>query len=409
MNSRSKKIGKVNLSTITLSILLSLSFVYENVGFAGGPELIVPPPPPPFPRIWASAEYLYWWEKNEPFNAPLLTTSPVGTSFATAGIIGQPGTEILYGKGSSHNSSVNFHGFNGVRGTVGGWFDNYYRFGAEGSIFGLETKKSTFNTSTAEHAILTIPYFNVTSQTERVLHISFPDYDTDDIAIKNKSSLWGADVNGLLGLYTGENFQLAALAGFRYLNLDESMDIFTHSLFFNANPPFVPFANSVFDTVDTFKTENQFYAFQLGARGSLIYRRFTLDASAKVAFGENEQTQKIDGQTVITSPSSAPITATGGILALTSNIGRFHRDEFAVATEEQVKLGYLITPNIHPYIGYNFLYINKVIRPGNEINRNINDNEIPPASPGGPAAPLPIFHNSSFWAQGITAGLEVRF
>src|SRR5262245_8106792 len=52
----------------------------------------------PYPPgcVWASAEYLLWWTKGDRL-PPLLTTSPVGTPLANAGVLGRPGTSVLFG------------------------------------------------------------------------------------------------------------------------------------------------------------------------------------------------------------------------------------------------------------------------------------------------------------------------
>ena len=41
-------------------------------------------------------EYLLWWSNGNPL-PPLVTTSPAGTPRPSAGVLGQPGTEIVYG------------------------------------------------------------------------------------------------------------------------------------------------------------------------------------------------------------------------------------------------------------------------------------------------------------------------
>ena len=67
------------------------------------------------------------------------------------------------------------------------------------------------------------------------------------------------------------------------------------------------------------------------------------------------------------------------------------------------------------FAGYSFLYVNSVVRPGNQINRNINPTPSvswtgePPATLKGPAEPSFEFNSSSFWAHGINAGLTLRF
>ena len=77
-------------------------------------------------RTWAQVEYLFWWLRNAPLPVPLVTTGNPNVGFDpnhvntvnTAGAIGQPGTQILFGEESIHEQ-----GFSGMRLTVGGWVD----------------------------------------------------------------------------------------------------------------------------------------------------------------------------------------------------------------------------------------------------------------------------------------------
>ena len=58
-----------------------------------------------------------------------------------------------------------------------------------------------------------------------------------------------------------------------------------------------------------------------------------------------------------------------------------------------------------------------VVRPGDQINRNLNASRIPFFGRANPAAappsnspqPLFQFHESDFWAQGITFGMEFQY
>src|SRR5262245_26931623 len=49
----------------------------------------------PRPRFWASAEYLTW-EMHGQNVPPLVTGSPTGTPLASAGVLGQPTTTVLF-------------------------------------------------------------------------------------------------------------------------------------------------------------------------------------------------------------------------------------------------------------------------------------------------------------------------
>jgi hypothetical protein len=58
------------------------------------------------------------------------------------------------------------------------------------------------------------------------------------------------------------------------------------------------------------------------------------------------------------------------------------------------------------------MYWNNVVRPGSQINNNINlsqSQSLGTGSLSGPATPAPLFNRTDFWAQGLTLGLEFRF
>src|SRR5262245_27258846 len=54
--------------------------------------------------LWAEAEYLLWWMKGAAL-PPLVTASPAGTPSTQAGVLGAPGTTVLFG-GNSVNDEV---------------------------------------------------------------------------------------------------------------------------------------------------------------------------------------------------------------------------------------------------------------------------------------------------------------
>ena len=52
-----------------------------------------------------------------------------------------------------------------------------------------------------------------------------------------------------------------------------------------------------------------------------------------------------------------------------------------------------------------------VVRPGNQIDRNINTSQNAFYGTGiltGPASPAPLFNRTDFWAQGVNFGLQFR-
>jgi hypothetical protein len=65
-------------------------------------------------------------------------------------------------------------------------------------------------------------------------------------------------------------------------------------------------------------------------------------------------------------------------------------------------------------VGYNFLYVSSVIRPGDQVDRVLDITQIPnfPVPGVQPTAlgrPTVLFKETDFWAQGINLGLEIRY
>jgi hypothetical protein len=64
--------------------------------------------------------------------------------------------------------------------------------------------------------------------------------------------------------------------------------------------------------------------------------------------------------------------------------------------------------------GYTFLYLNKVVRPGTEIDRNVNQAGVPVSTAFTnfivfPKAPTFSFQEGNIWANGVSAGLQIDF
>jgi hypothetical protein len=51
-----------------------------------------------------------------------------------------------------------------------------------------------------------------------------------------------------------------------------------------------------------------------------------------------------------------------------------------------------------------------LVRPGDQIDRTVNSNQLPPPLPAsGPVRPIFTLRESDFWVQGIRVGLEFRY
>jgi hypothetical protein len=367
-------------------------------------------------RVWARPEYLLWWVKNPPLPVPVVTTGDPTVGFDpdpantvnTAGALGQPGTRVLFG-----GNSIDVPALSGMRLTLGGWFEDK-PFGIEGSGFVLERVTRIFTAASDEagNPPLYFPIFSPIEGAERGIPIADPLRSfSGAVGVNTTLELWGADLNGIVTLVGGPYLEVTLLAGFRYADLREKLRIYntTADLVFGN----VTSLNDVFDTI------NQFYGGQIGSRLAVQRDQCFLELTGKVALGCTYQAVDIAG--VITQAGPSPIVPPGpgnfpgGLFAQPSNIGRHSSSQFTVLSSLELKVGYDLSPRTRVFAGYDILYWNQVVRPGNQINRTVNLTQNAVLDPNGvgrlvgPAQPAPLSDRSGFWAHGINIGLEYRF
>ena len=58
----------------------------------------------------------------------------------------------------------------------------------------------------------------------------------------------------------------------------------------------------------------------------------------------------------------------GGLLAVATNMGRFHNDGFAAVPQVGINIGYQCAEWLRLSVGYDFLYFSSVVRPADQIN-----------------------------------------
>ena len=367
-------------------------------------------------KCWASLDYLLWWIKDGPV-PPLVTTGNPAVNGALTGSLGQSTTKILFGQ-----SNLDYGTFSGLRLTVGGWIGPDQCFGIEASAFALEQRSVRFAASSDANGNppLYIPAYNPEKQHEDRLVVSEP-FNTAQttggfagtVLWASTTRLWGAEVNGVCAGWSSCNWEGSLLAGFRYLNLEESLDLTNDTVT-------LPLAGEtgtfVSNLADSFQTRNEFYGAQIGGKLGYHWNMLSLDVIGKLALGDTHQVSDVMGissQTGAVAPT--PGTFPGGLFAQPTNIGRRSHDEFTVVPELELKVGCCICPGVHAFVGYDILYWNEVVRPGNQIDRSLNLSQSPVISQNpnatlvGPANPAPMFNRSDFYANGLTFGLELRY
>jgi len=195
--------------------------------------------------------------------------------------------------------------------------------------------------------------------------------------------------------------RLDFLIGYRFLQLDENF-----GLRVNTTTPM-----GAFNIRDSFRTKNDFHGAEVGTLWEWTTARWSLELLGKLAIGNNQQRVSIDGSTVITPSVGAVANLPGGLLALRSNIGDYRRSEFAVIPELGATIGFRLTDRLRATLGYTFIYFSRVVRPGEQIDRSVNPDLLPPEAVPviGPLRPVFAFNDTPFWAQGVSVGLDYRW
>ena len=372
-------------------------------------------------RFYADAEYIFWWTKGS--HLPVLITGGAPGDLITTGSIGDPGTMVLYG-----GRPVDDEARSGWRVTAGFWLDREREIGIEASGFYLDPHGSHFSTTSDSQTILARPFANSTTSAtsgaplskggigETSYLVGLPPIYTGSALVNTSTTLWGMESNARYNLGGNSLYRVDLLAGFRYLEMKDGLDIANTSTplpggFVNFQGLARPDATSL-NILDTFNTTNRYYGGQIGTHVELHRSRWYVDFRGKVALGVMHQTADIMGQTVLNTITGTPTTTSGGLLALPSNIGSHSRDEFGIVPEAGINIGFQITENLRVHVGYSVLYFRSdILRASNSIDHSVDPNQIPTfsTSPTTSTRPLFTFRDADFWAQGLNAGIEFSF
>jgi hypothetical protein len=374
--------------------------------FAAAPILAQSPPPdtdapanvdlsakePGLSNYWVRGEYLAYWVKNAPL--PVSLTTGYGPN---------PTQQLL-------NTDQSFGVFSGFRAGVGAWLDPFNSFGLEGNFFGLQDRTRTFaaNSDTLGSPTLAFPFSNQTPGAvgDTAMPIASPGLFAGGIQVTSTLQLWGGEVNSIFMMMREGGFELFGLVGARYVDLRETLNISTLSSDITTVPA------TLLSQTDQFNTRNQFYGGQVGARLNWEGDRFGLDVTAKFAIGATHQTVDIQGSSTQTGPGGVNGTFPGGFFTQTSNIGHYASNQFGMIPSVELKFSVFLTSQLRAFVGYDFLYWNRVVRPGSQIDHNINLTQSSVLGSGsliGPAYPSVLFNRSDFLAQGVNVGFEFRF
>jgi Putative beta barrel porin-7 (BBP7) len=378
--------------------------------FPGMPRKALPPAPVDTLHFLVAADYLGWWTKGAA--VPPLVTSGDPAS-ANVGALGDPGTQILFG-GSDIGKSI----LSGLRLRAGASITADLSIEAGGFVLQNRSAGFSAQSDATGSPVIARPVILTTGAGQGAYIDSLPGFATGGINVDFKSSFYGLEANAVRQLpqFSGP-VVVDLLAGVRYLHFDEQLQV--NDNFAALVPGFLTFLGNPADPpssltdFDKFRTANDFFGAQIGARGKLTMRDWEFGATGKLALGATYQTVDIQGATTLITPGASAVTAPGGVLAQVTNIGKYHAAPFTVVPELELSAGYQIFPGLTIRAGYDLIYLSNVLRSGNQIDRAVNPGLVPSdpsfGTPGGPARPAFNLSQTDFWVQGFTVGLQRRF
>lgn len=392
------------------------------------------------PRFWFRNELLLWFPKANPLSFPLVTTSAPND----LGQLNRASTLVLVGQGD-----LSFDMTTGGRFSMGFFGDANRRFGFEMSGFFMSeaNNENFFQTSPSGIPTLARPYIDSVNRATASLLLANPNFASASVLVDASTRTYSAEASGVFNLFRSApgspfQFSLDFLAGYRFLELTENLMIESRSTLqvpdtiaplFVVGPngtltqvgqqivPIpVPFGGttivspSLVTVSDGIRTQNRFNGGQVGLRLESRYGMFSLAATGKLGLGHMHQTVELGGGSGFVNLANGVSGGSyGGLYNNASNIGKFNNDEFAVMPEFSGNLGINVTRSVQCYVGYNFLYMNKVVRPGTQLNPVVSGAQIP-FSPtfgqaGRPAVARLGFDQEDFWLMGVNLGLQIRF
>jgi len=366
--------------------------------------------------FYFGTEYLLWQTTGMKL-PPLVTSNPLGTPLAEAGVIGIPSTQLLLG-----NETIFDEARSGIRFNSG--FKLSDRVWVEGDYFALADEEASYHYDAGGSAILGRPFINLSPASGPIRYdtqlFDYPPANVDgslSIAAFSQFSGFGTrlrfDVlcNACGGCASGcdggcdggcdaacapspavcSTFSMTL--GYAHLNLDEGLGIYEVLV----NP------SDRFDVYDSFETDSQFDGIELGAMYGCCYKTVSFNSFGRIGLGVNQNNVRIDGRTFTDGVLE---TAPGGVLAQTSNIGSQDENVAAMMAQFGFNVGFRLSNHIEANVGYSGLYWSNVARAGEQIDLRLHDGLFPaPTAPAGTIGAQPTYRTSDFFAHGLNVGV----
>jgi hypothetical protein len=339
-------------------------------------------------RLVVGADFVLWWLREGRLPPTLSTSSP-----ASRGLLGQPDTRTLYGGDRLETR----HGdrFNGVRVTLGYWFDEGQACGIEGNAFFLERDSTHFKATSDGGTLLARVYENPDgSPASYIVAGQAPTGPRNGGFVGySRIELFGQEANLVAPLLCGDGFRLESLGGVRFLQMRDRTDL-------TATGRTLPDQTTLFGLEDHYRVGNAYYGGQVGLRGELSGGRWFINLRGEVGLGADVEQVRAFGASLYQTPAQRVVTPVG-LTVQASNRGTFHRTALNGVSEVGVNVGCRVIDHVRVSAGYTFLLWDSPLRSGDQIDPVVN--KIAGTPPARPAIP---FKEDLFWAQGLNAGVE---
>lgn len=384
----------------------------------------------PCEQLWGRVSYLYWRIEDMPVPQIL-----------AADAAGNP----LLG-----NTNVDFGNFSGGKIEAGTWLNACHTVGVEFGGFILQERDRTQSVASIGSTTINRPSFDPVTNRFQPFFVATPGVLAQGIAplsgslsMQANSQLASGEFNFVRNLYYGCSWSFDALVGVRYIQLEEDLQLrqISNQLLLPgprptpANPGFIVDRQAGFSTLeinDRFQTRNAFWGGQVGGRFEARRGIWFGSVTGKVALGNNHQVSVVTGETNAANPAGGRLGVVGGFLAVPggepainpftganlgvnplANAGTQKTDWFTVAPEIGLQIGAQVTHNVRVHVGYNFLYMNNVVRPGDVISNVVNFRFVPSTPDykllSGSAQPAVRTSRDDFNAHGVELGVSVLF
>ncbi|VTS05764.1 BBP7 family outer membrane beta-barrel protein [Tuwongella immobilis] len=357
-------------------------------------------------EIYGDVNYMLFFTKGAPVGGAFVTTGTLNR-----GQLGLADTQVLFG-----NERVDAGVVSGISHRFGADFDGFFTQGG-GFWLPKTITKSTFQSNAMGDPLIARPFIDSATGANETLAASLPGFAPGLVAVQSELEVRSGEFTlGMRPLEADKDLPLTIRlgGGFRYFHLQEALQV---DSFTNLGAGFPASFNGgtlvgpgTLVVSDRFDTDNKFYGGQVVAAATYRSDLFFANVITKLAMGTVQQELNVRGFTNAQLPGGT-LSATGGLLAQPSNIGGFSRSGFAVIPEVGLQLGVRLTEHITGIVGYEFVYISNVLRPGDQIDPTVSITQLQtsPTFNGNGNRPATQFVESDFWAQGITFGLSIAY